>query len=364
MRLYAFLVAAAFWPGAIDPATTLRWAVMAVGATLLAFMSDDDGAPLPWRAGWAFMALAGITLLWTPDLIYGLEEGIHLTILACVFLLGTQQDDLTPAWEGLAAGVAVSGAIALWQVSGVSPVEQVQAPAGLFMNKNMLAEAGMVALIPMLLAGRPWLALGPLLAALVPASRAVLLALAVVALLLWRRRKPVEAVLLMAAALATVGTVMWLDAAHPGQGAWYASTEHMLDGSSSLHRLDYWRETLANLTPLGHGLGSFMANFPAVGHAHSEPIQAAYEIGIIALIPATLLVYLFREPGHHVESLVLAAILVTACFAFPLHMPVTGFAAALAAGHLARLRYRGRGLKPALGVAGAGAAHGEAHAHG
>ena len=65
----------------------------------------------------------------------------------------------------------------------------------------------------------------------------------------------------------------------------------------------------------------------------------AYELGIFAIFPIALVGHLLRESSYGPEFLVAVAVIGIGLFGFPLHMPVTSFAAALALGGLARARH-------------------------
>lgn len=361
MFLLAFLVGVAFWPGALDPATTLRWALMAVGAAFLLLFHE----PPRLRAAGACLCLILLTLVWTPDWLYGAEDAAHLLTLAAVFALGASRDDLLPAWKGLGAGVGLSGLMALFQFFGSSPVQQIVAPAGLFMNRNFLAEAGLVVLTVAILYRQRWLIPGALLATVVPMQRATLLAAAVVVLVLWLKGLKASA-LVLAIGVTTCALCMMGLTLLMGTPEVKAAPQQLVDIVSSHDRLIYWRDAVHGLTLFGHGLGSYAANFPDIHFPHSEPLQALYELGLFAIAPLGLLIYLFREP-FRAEHAVLAGLCAIALFGFPFHMPVTGFAAALAAGHLARRRALVRLPEPARRVAPArghvGQAYGQGRVH-
>lgn len=319
---------------------TLRWAIMAVGAALLLLLLDGPRLSR-WvaAAGAVFLIIVLGSVADVTDPLYGIDDGVHLLALATVFCLGSALDDLTPAWEGLALGVAISGLMALLQVLGFSLVEQVAHPAGLFMNKNFLAEAGVITVIPMLLLRRRWLLPALFLAAVLPMSKGSLLALFVVSAMLWRKGRKIDAAALagITALVALTLVALWALDLFPSQTH---LGEYMLGVSSAASRFEFWRDAFGGLTWFGSGLSSFAGDFPRIGNAHSEPVQALYEFGVFALIPAGIAAYCWMEKDHYVEHLILAAIAVLCLFSFPLHMPVTGFAAALALGHLAGARAR------------------------
>lgn len=324
MFVYALAIALAFWPGALDPASTGRWAVMAVGAPLL-LMTYARTPPQPLEGvGAATIITMLATAAWSPDLLYAAGDAAHLLVLAMVFCLGAAAPDLRQAWAGLAAGVTVSAAIALAQLAGWRGIEQASGVAGLFMNKNLLAEAGLVALVAALASRTWWAVPGGALALAIGQSRAAFGAAAFalgVAMLARHRRAG-----LLWIALCAFSAIALFAAEHP----------------ATVMRMDMWRQALGNLAWFGHGLGSYPAHFHYFEFPHSEPVHLAYELGLFALLPAGILAYVWMERTHDTEHLVLAAILAVGLFSFPLRMPLTGFAAALAAGHLAGWRARVR----------------------
>jgi hypothetical protein len=322
----ALLAAVAWLPHVIDPAMAPRWAVLAVFAPIvLLLIADRIPAPLG-GAGAAVLVMIAATLQWTPAYFDGVDELTHLLILATVFCIGAAAQDLRAAWAGLALGVTVSAALAIAQVAGYTGIEQVVVPAGLFMNKNLLAEAGLVALIPAVMSGAWLLAIGPAIAVLLGASKAVCLALVIVLIIaLWQRSPRVARAGVGLLALTALG--------------WLA----LGDYSSVTNRLPHWQTALSDPVLLGHGLGAFADVHPLSQYAHSEYLQLVYEFGLLAIAPAALLAYILNGADHEAERLVVLAILVVGLFAFPLRMPLTGFAFALAAGHLAAGRAGLRG---------------------
>jgi hypothetical protein len=319
---FTFLVAVAFFYGGLDAQFTGRWAIMALAVPVYFILFDRSPPLLPFLAGALALSAAGVTIYWTPDRLTGGEELIHLAILFGVFLLGTVEEDLTPAWVGLGAGIAVSAAVAAAQVVGWNFIPQAVPPAGLFINKNLLAEAGAVALVAMISTRMWWLAAPAAFAVGVGQSKAVFGAL-VLTFAFWLGRIYPK----------TAGAIAW---AVVVGGTWA-----LLTFPSGQVRLDFWQSAIMGMQLLGNGLGSFPINFPFAEFAHSELVQYVYELGILAAIPAVVLLASFcsmydGERFYETEGLVLVTILSIALLAFPLHMPVTAMAAALCAGSLVR----------------------------
>lgn len=320
MFLLGFLVAIAFWPGAIDPASVLRWALMATIVPIL-LLIHAPRLPSPLQGlGLATLITVTASAAWSSDILNGIDQASHLIILAAVFCLGATVKDLRPAWAGLAAGMIPAAIVAFAQIDGWEGLFQVAVPGGLSVNKNMLSEAGVVAAVGAAAYGIGWAIPGALACAILGSSKAALAAAILVYAIWVRERQPVLAwsifVTLACAMLAAV----------------------ILEAPTLYQRFDMWNDALNHVPLTGHGLGSFAHDFPLFEHAHSEFIQAIYELGAFAVVPAAVLIYILKGAPHEPEFLVLVALLAIGGFSFPLHMPITGFAAALAAGRLAGRR--------------------------
>jgi hypothetical protein len=336
----------AYLPATVDAGRAGRWAVLAVGlAALLHFRAEPCKSRAGHALGALFLGWCALTLLWTPNLSDGAAALAQLLILAMAFVLGARLPSLLPVYMGMGAGLSVNGAVAVAQeFYGFDGVWQVFPPAGLFVSKNWLAEAAALVLVA-LLAHRRWL----LAAAVLPClafsnARGALLGLGVVAVLaLWRR----------APLLARFGSLcagLVLAAALAG----FLADWRLFSLNSLGERGIIWQNALGGLTWLGRGLGSFYHDYPLHGtlqdllvsrptHAHSDFLEWVYELGPGALLPVALLAFCLRTPAP-VERAVLTVFIVEACFGFPAHLPVTGFVAALAAGHLAAAGEPLRGL--------------------
>jgi O-antigen ligase len=130
-----------------------------------------------------------------------------------------------------------------------------------------------------------------------------------------------------------------------------APGSHIDDGG--IERISLWRDTIAALTPFGHGLGSFWESFPAhanhfnlaaVGtrpdHPHNELLWLAYEGGFPAVVLfAVLAVCLFRQ-SEDASRGVLVCLGVLSLFAMPFHDPGTVILGSLCAGWAAAARDR------------------------
>jgi len=330
--LYAlgFLATSLYWPGVAGAATTPRWGAMLLIVPLL--IRDVKASPAHWW-GVAFLVLALVSVAWTPDPLNAGNQMFMLLLWLALFCLGSQSDDLRPFYIGCIAGLAISSMIALWQFMGWHPVRERYVgalPSGLFINGNYLAEAAGLAMVAAV-SERMWWAL-PVLAPslLLPQARGALVAVAAaLAAYFWCRSRTISVVLLTVIAVAGGWVLI-----HPDP-AW-------------AERLDIWRSTVAGLTFWGHGLGSFWALYPALDlrvapgalpdHAHNEFLQTAFELGVPGLVLALAFCVTLAGPID-TSRLVLIALAVESCFAFPLRLPATVAIGLLAAGHAVRDRY-------------------------
>lgn len=116
--------------------------------------------------------------------------------------------------------------------------------------------------------------------------------------------------------------------------------------TSSGERLAIWRDTIANLTIFGHGLGSFREVFLQTAssydfnhwqswpeHPHNEWLWLAFEGGVPALgMGIAFALSLWHGVGDMSERGILACVFVLSLFAMPFHDPATLVLGALCAG--------------------------------
>ncbi len=321
-----FALAVAIFPGTIDGFLTLRWAIIASAVPLLLLALGDRVAPFPWLFA-AFIAAAVGSMLWAVDRAGAFDDASHVVMLGAAFWLGASLSNATHLWKGVSIGVAASAAVAMAQWGfGWTGVPSAVDPGGLFANKNILAEAGMVALLASLAMGGAVgrvLAVAALIAVLLGGSKAVFAGLAV-AFAFWIAPRSQRLAWAILAALGLAAVSMFF----------------VFPIVSATVRWEMWVPALTDLTPFGHGMGSFAAAFPQAEHAHSEPVQLAYEMGLFALIPALIFLKAMEEWSGELEGYLLVGILADGLFAFPLHLPLTAFVAAVAAGRLVGARDR------------------------
>lgn len=315
----------AFLPGIVNVSTAPRWAVLATLIPICLLLGRREAA----RAGWwitIFLACA-LTLAWTPDALDAVDNLVHVAILLAAFHLGATTKSLRPVWGGIEIGICFCAGFVLLQLLGWEGLPQTVKPGGLFMNKNMMAEAAMVAAITALIAGS-FITLAAATFVLAATFSKAAIGATLVACALWLAPKYPRIARGMIAAI-VLALVAFFAFGWP----------------SAVVRMELWKEMLGNLALFGHGLGSFSVARPDAFFAHSEPLQLVYELGLLALPILAVLIYALGEHEHQTERLVLVAVVATSTLSFPLHLPLTAFAAALAAGHLVGARDRVRLLQ-------------------
>lgn len=399
VAITAFLAAVAYWPGFTEPGNTARWIVLSISLPLLFLVKQSCAAgtarstlqvagpglavpaerknplSLRERVGVRGVAVglilcwlgdAALSLAWTPALPDGLAALWRLVLLALAGAIGARVADLTPTFIGFGLGIAVNSAMVLAQLGGLTWFEQAAAPAGLFVNKNMLAEASVLALAALAagaagrigFAARATLIVTCMPAAVLTASKAAFMALILTACAwLGYRRRP-----WLALALALIV----LDALLLWHSAWPIQT--------LTQRLGLWRDTLAGAAWFGHGLGSFDAVWPLLrtddvltsfhlrpGHPHADWVLLVSDLGIGAVFAgalAGLVLWPARAPefpatldaadvseiqaGQRIEGrkekragqLTFVCFIATGLAAFPLENPASLLMAGLAAGHV------------------------------
>jgi hypothetical protein len=319
--LFGLLVAIAFWPGVLDPASTLRWTVIAIGAPAL-LLAHAERLPKPLNgAGLATLIAILASILWSSDPLTGIDQGAHLIALAGVFCLGATVSNLRPVWAGMGVGMVITAGVAIAQHFGWQGAFQAAAPGGLSVNRDLMAEGGMAVMIAAVTYSIWWAIPAAAIVLLFGASKAAYGGMAAaLALWLWKRNRAASIALFAAIVIVAILMVRLL---HP----------------SMEHRLSIWFDALQELAWLGHGLGSYSFDFYVNEHAHSEPIQMLYELGVFAALPFAIAYHLLRDSHDEPERYILAGLVAVSFYDFPLHMPLTAFAFALAAGHLAARRH-------------------------
>ncbi len=336
LAAYCFAIGVAFWPGTAGGAISPRWALIGAGIWLFV-------RPVEIAAGHFVMVLlvgwGALSLTWSAFPLDGIDALCRLIFLTGAFFVGSSLTNLRPVYAGFALALGVSSVIAIaqtfWDWQGVFHASH--GAAGLFVNKNSMAEIAALVLIGVLVERMWWLVPLILPAALLPVSRTTLLALAVSGLV--ALRSPL-AWFLVCFGLSGVAVFVF------DLGWWPAIPNSLYE------RLSFWGDTVRNLNVMGHGLGSFNGLYPSFAtadtlavrtdHVHNDYIEWVFELGAVgAALLAALVVCLVRGRAVRCSAgCVAVALGVEMLLAFPLHLPCTAFLGALVLGHLAGNRDR------------------------
>lgn len=312
-----------------------RWAFAWVGvAVLLFFNREHRYEPIAL----AFLGLVLLSLLWTPSKLNGVGEALRWLLLGGSFVIG-RSGLAEGIFRGAAIGIGVSSLIVLpeyfldWHWFNAAETGH---PAGLFGNRNFLAEAALLVAIPAIWS-RNILAVGLCGPALLfTGSRGAIVAATVGGFCaLWRSHRTAAIVL---AASAAVGVI-----ALSGS----ISKQHSME-----NRLAIWQDTIDGLTWTGRGVGSFYATFPehatrslVVGpslirseHAHNDYLEIAYEFGPAGLALIMAFVVMVLSQAIDEWSLVFLAFACICTFDYALHNACTAVLGMVAAGELCRRR--------------------------
>ena len=286
--LEAFAISVAFAPGWAGAATSPRWAFATISCYFVRWPC------LPFIA-YCFWKL-------------GINLGAHWAIICGAFCWGLNSSEINTrrvvAW--FAAGVGVSSFVAIIQYyGGWAGVEQLNVPAGLFLNKNMLGEAAALAIVASLAARLFWPALICAPALLLSTSRTAWLAVTAVLVLQlsWRWR------LLSLAALCL--------------GLFYFH-----DTASLAQRFELWRAAVHDFSWLGNGPYDFSTVINREPNLHNDFLQRIYELGFVGLVP--ILAFCLAAQGAPTFGLAFGII---AMFGFPVAVPASAWFGAFVLGH-------------------------------
>jgi hypothetical protein len=255
----------------------------------------------------------------------------HFLLLAVLFCWA-QGADLKRITIGAALAMAVNSVVVLIQAfTGWEGIPQLIPNSGLFYNHNMGAEAAAMILV-LTVAYRLWWLIPGLLPTLYFGSRAPVLALGVAAgCALWRWSR-------FASLMATL-TMLLLVVSMKGEGG----HRYIFVSDDLIQRTGVWLDMLPRLTIWGHGLGSFLVEYPEFQrhtqalalrfeNAHNDFLQVTYEMGLGGLILIAVFLARMTAAPRSPAWYALIVFMVEACFGFPLYEPVSGALAACCAG--------------------------------
>lgn len=330
-RLLGFGLAVAFVPNAYADVNVGRWAVAWLCIALLIWIVPS----VRWSlCGGVLLVLALVSFAWAPEPLNAINGFLQLGLLAGAFVVG-RAGCAENIFEGAAWGMIGNSALAVAQVSGWHPVMEVStaSPAGLFGNRDFMAEAALLVIVPLVWQRRWFMAAAILPALTLPFDRTVILAGGMVtALMVWKLSRTVTIITIIAACIGAAVLTLTPGKLH-----------------SAKDRTDLWKDTLAGTTFLGRGIGQFYNTFPEAAtrqpierirsdHAHNDWLELTYELGIMGIVLAGLLSAGVLSGPTCWEKYVFLALCVMSCFAFPLHNPATGILGLVAAGGAYRRR--------------------------
>lgn len=306
-------------------ATVPRWAYLSLVCAVLFFRIN---------LSWPFLIFVGYLLLmsWIAPVSFEAINIFWHFLLFAILFCWAQGADLKRIAIGAGAAIWVNSAVVIAQYYGWQGIPQLVLYSGLFYNKNMGAEAaGMI--LALVVAYRVWWLIPGILPTLYFGSRAPLLALGVATgCALWRWSRFAALLTTLSVALIVV-SLRW-------EGG-----QQMFISNDLIQRIGVWQDMLPHLTIWGHGLGSFIVDYPAFQahtqplalrfeNAHNDFLQTVYELGLGGILLIAILLARMTAVRHTPAWYAMIVFLVEACFGFPLFEPVSGALAACCAGIL------------------------------
>ena len=326
--VFAFIFTILFWPGISGAAIAPRWALVAVGAPLALMFMGPLRLTLGHLLGGLFLVWCFVSLTWTPVLVDGLDAASKLVMMALIFCIGAQMKSLKAVFIGAALGMTINSGLSIAQVMGYDGWPEVAKPGGLFMNKNLAAEAAAMVLVGTVAYRLWWLVPGILPSMFLTWSRGAILALAAcIAVAAWRASPRLTAI--VGAVVIFLGAMTFLNKANDDSGG---------------RRLAMWGDTVDGMTLKGRGLGAFYVLYPATAtrtdalaarpdHVHNDLLEIAFETGPGVILFLAFLAFALMAPLGP-ERYVLFAFIVAGVAGFPFYMPFTAVLFSLVAGRL------------------------------
>lgn len=340
-----FALVLAFVPWFRAAATIPRWALLSASVPMLLCLVKLRPGKAHWLLA-AGLAYAAASIFWMDVPLDGVNGLWMLVILAGVFCLGAESGSILPTMKAMAMALSLMVPIAVAQVYGWSGVSQIEVPGALFLNTDIFGESCAALAVAMMVIRCWWLVPGLLLGLALSKDRTGMVALfvscAAYAALHYKqftlRKMAILVFLLATVSGAIVGTSF--------------VKRSTIDADAKQGRIAIWRDTIDGMTWKGNGIGSFYSEYQRDAtrlntlverpdQAHSEPLQYAFELGAGSVFLFAAMLYALGG-RLELERIVLIAVLVEGLFAFPFHMPVTGFVGALVAGRLSGARYHAR----------------------
>ncbi len=336
MVSFAVILSSLYWSTIYGPATSPRWAFLAVSLPILLLLKYEKvNFTILHLLGLSFLVWSTLSLFWTSNVYDGLDELIKLIILAQIFVLGSYLKSLREIFIGLAVGLTCSSILVIFGVK-----------AGLFVNVNILAETALIVCVGLFVYKLWWLIPGLLPSIILNGSRAAILTGAILFCgWIWSKSKLVSALFIATILLICIISI------------YYGYKIESIN-----ERLIIYSDITLGLKLFGNGLGSFFSAYPYLTSeidtvlsrprfAHNDLLQIAFETGVIGIGLVAVIIFYMRQ------NYVFASFIAISLFSFPFHLPVTAFIAALVCGFTTRewssvrlLSYDGRKLLLARGV--------------
>lgn len=291
----AFLISTLYLPYIWTGSSAGKWVIAAIATACL--------------CKWHWSVVAFIVYLWMGAGSY--DAAAKWTIIALAFTGGYSLRSILPVLCGFGCGIGVNSALAIAQTFGFDGLVQAVAPAGTYLNKNLLAEAACLIIVAAATYKIWWVVAISTPSLVLPLGRAALVA-TVVGLIAsfasWRWR-----VCLLIAAAVLVPFVS-------------LNSSTLVD-----ERIAIWGEVLQQLTWFGHGIGSWSgASIDTIHfrteYMHNDWLQLVYELGLVSLF---IFAIMLRTLGGFTLALFIIGFM-----AFPMHEPATAWFAATMLGYL------------------------------
>lgn len=333
--IWAFLVAAAFVPGLMSAAIVPRWAVIALGIPLVSQIRWQIPTALQ-LALLAGVAWSAASILRTLDPADSLLQFFFMLCLLAVMGVGSQLESLDQAISGLCWGLGLSSALCVATLVTGQHFVAYHHPdliPGLFYNSEVLVEFAAPLVVWAAVKRRWWLVVTSIVPIAANNSRIAVISL-IIGLIVgfWPKSTKMRVVTITVGTVALCSAVAWL-------------TMGSFKFGSAASRVTSWLTAVYSFTPAGHGFGWWRATHAGEEFAHSDVLQAFAEIGLAALLFALVPLYALRNRRDHAERAAFIVICIELGLSFPLHVPATGFLAALLAGFLVRTGAGVRGVQ-------------------
>jgi hypothetical protein len=354
MKYTFFILTALVVPFMPSGASVPRWAFASIAAAVLLFDLELS------IYVWALCAYVGL-MAWVAPV--GYEAAYlywHFLIFVVFFCYAKKHDIIDAVTNGVWAGIVLNSIVVVAQYLGWNGIPQVSGTyGGLFFNHNNGSEAAAMVFIMLAFKGR-WLMILPLLPTLALGSRMPIEGIGIALfLILWSQSRFLSFMAVLGAQLIVFGQ------SHEAYSAYYSgdiaqwNSPHDPLSETMLTRIAVWLDSVGGLTIWGHGLGSFIIEFPKYQtysdssniryeNPHNDILQILFEFGVVGVGLIGAFLYRMGRVKPDAAWYGLLVFMVEGLLDFPLYAPVTGILAAVCTGHLLSDRVVVRSLLGAL----------------